>query len=136
MRYPMVMVRRRLSGPELDDYLAAITRALRRVFSPVRIILFGSFARGDQNRASDIDLVVIAPTELAFCERIGRALEACYAASARLPVEVLVYTPAEWESMLHAGNTFVIQIACEGRTLYDRQSQSDRSAALAEAGGA
>jgi len=62
MRYPIVMIRQRLSGPELDDYLAAITRALRRVFSPVRIILFGSFARGDQNRASDIDLVVIAPT--------------------------------------------------------------------------
>jgi predicted nucleotidyltransferase len=89
----------RLVGPELEACLVSMKDALVRAFSPSRIVLFGSFARGDQNRVSDVDLVVIAETRLSFTERIGRAVQACYGASKRLPVEVLVYTPGEWESM-------------------------------------
>jgi len=97
-------------------------------------VLFGSFARGDQNRASDLDLVLIAATPLPFCERIGRALESAYAASRRLPVEALVYTPEEWRRMAAAGNSFVARVAREGRVLYDRESQPERGAAVAQAG--
>lgn len=88
-------------------------------------------SRGDQNRASGLDLVVIAPTALPFEERIGQALQACYAASRRLPVEVLVYTPAEWERMRRTNRSFVAQIEREGRVLYDRESESHRGATLA-----
>jgi predicted nucleotidyltransferase len=105
-----------------------------REFSPERIILFGSFARGDQNRASDLDVVVIASTTLAFCDRIGAALKACYAASSRLPVEVLVYTTAEWERMVSDGNSFARLILREGQVLYDRGSEPDRGTTLAQAG--
>lgn len=87
------MLRQRLVGDALTRYLASITAALVRSLDPRRVILFGSFARGDQNRASDVDLVVIAESPLPFCERIGQALAACYAASTAMPVEVLVYTP-------------------------------------------
>ena len=44
----------------IEAYLAVITHALVNAFSPVRIILFGSLARGDQNRISDADLVVLS----------------------------------------------------------------------------
>ena len=128
------MRRERLGGTELEAYLAAIVGALARAFSPERIVLFGSFARGDQNRASDADLVVIASTSLPFCERIVRALASCYAASRRLPVEALVYTPQEWERMVAAGSSFAALVLREGRVLYDRQSQLDRGPALAQAG--
>ena len=124
----------RLSGAELETYLAAISGALRRAFSPERVVLFGSFARGDQNRASDADLVVIAATRLPFCERIGRALASCYAASKRLPVEVLVYTPEEWDRMVAAGSSFAALVLREGRVLYDRQPEPDRGPALVQAG--
>jgi predicted nucleotidyltransferase len=65
----VIVQRQRLAGTELDAYLAAVTAALVRAFAPERIILSGSFARGDQNRASDLDLVVIASTPLSFCDR-------------------------------------------------------------------
>lgn len=128
------MKRQRLAGAELATYLSRITAALVRTFAPSKIILFGSFARGDQNRASDLDLVVVADTTLPFCDRIGRALEACSAASERLPVEILVYTPAEWERMVRAGSSFARLVLSEGRVLHERQSKSYRGAALAEAG--
>lgn len=123
--------RKRLCGQELEDHLARITAALVGAFAPERIILFGSFARGDQNRASDVDLVVIAPTELPFVERIGKALERCYAASDLVPVEVLVYTRQEWVRMLQAGNSFAMLVEREGRALHDRESKPRRGPAVA-----
>jgi len=128
--------RERFTGAELEGYLCAVTAALVRDLEPERIVLFGSFARGDQNRASDLDLVLIAATPLPFCERIGRALESAYAASRRLPVEALVYTPEEWRRMNAAGSSFAALVRREGRVLYERESQPERGAAVAEAGSA
>jgi predicted nucleotidyltransferase len=128
------MRRERLAGAELEECLNAVRAALIRDLAPERIVLFGSFARGDQNRASDLDLVVIAPTPLPFCERIGRALESAYGAWRGLPVEVLVYTPEEWRRMSAAGSSFAALVEREGRVLYDRESQSPRGAAVARTG--
>ncbi len=130
------MRRERLQGAELERYLATVTRALVASFAPGRVLLFGSFARADQNRASDLDLVVIADTGLPFCDRIGQALSACYAASTRLAVEALVYTPEEWRRMLESGSSFAQLVEREGRVLHDGESQSHRSAAVTPAGAA
>ena len=129
-------MRSRLIGTELEEYLQRITAGLVAVFDPSRIILFGSFARGDQNRASDLDIVVIAPTRLPFCERIGKALACCYAASTRLPIEVLVYTPEEWRRMLQENNPLLSLVAREGRILYGGKPKRDRGTPLAETGAA
>jgi len=128
--------RERIAGAEFEEYLGGVTAALVSDLAPERIVLFGSFARGDQNRASDLDLVVIAATRLPFCERIGRALESAYGASRRLPVEVLVYTPEEWRRMGASGSSFAALVQREGRVLYDRESQSRRGPAVARAGSA
>ena len=128
------MRRERLQGEQLERYLATVAQALVASFAPERILLFGSFARGDQNRASDLDLVVITASGLRFCDRIGQALSACYAASTRLPVEALVYTPEEWRRMLESGSSFAELVEREGRVLYERESQSPRSATVAPAG--
>ena len=125
------MRRERLQGAELERYLATVTRALVASFASGRVLLFGSFARADQNRASDLDLVVIADTGLPFCDRIGQALSACYAASTRLAVEALVYTPEEWRRMLESGSSFAQLVEREGRVLYDRESQFQRGGTVA-----
>ncbi len=122
------------AGEELNRYLATVTRALVMTFAPARVLLFGSFARADQNRASDIDLVVIAESALPFCDRIGQALAACYASSRRMPVEALVYTPDEWGRMIAGGNSFAELVEREGRVLYDRESEPHRRPAVAPAG--
>lgn len=127
---------RRLEGAELDRTLAQLVRAIVASLDPERILLFGSFARGDQNRASDFDLVVIARTALPFLDRIGCILEACHPISPLRPVEALVYTPEEWQRMLAEGRSFAHHVEREGRVLHERGPERSGSRPLATPGAA
>jgi predicted nucleotidyltransferase len=80
-----------------------------------RIYLFGSHARGEADEDSDVDLVVIQSTELPFFERMRRAA-ACV--DPDWPVDILVYTPVEFDSMRRQGNAFAELIADEGVVLH------------------
>jgi predicted nucleotidyltransferase len=54
-----------------------IAQRLKEHYSAKEIILFGSFARGEQNSDSDIDLLIISDTKERYFERqasVGRLL--------------------------------------------------------------
>ncbi|MGD0111101.1 MAG: nucleotidyltransferase domain-containing protein [Armatimonadota bacterium] len=106
---------RREIRQELSDWVPRIVAEMR----PERVILFGSAARGEAGEASDIDLTVIAETELSFFDRIGRVLR-LYRGDRE--INVLVYTPDEWQQMLAEGRRFIKRIADEGRVLYERDA--------------
>jgi predicted nucleotidyltransferase len=55
--------------------------------------LYGSVARGDAGPESDIDLFIVAETDLPFHER-GRLFEDLR--DFNVNIEALIYTPAEW----------------------------------------
>lgn len=79
-----------------------------------RAVLFGSYARGTADAASDLDLLIVCETERAFLERFRlfpEILEAFPGA------ELLVYTPSELEAMRARGG-FVAQVEREGLVLY------------------
>jgi len=80
-----------------------------------RIYLFGSCARGEADDESDVDLVVIHDTELPFFDRLRQAA-AC--ADPDWPVDILVYTPAEFETMRRQGNAFAELVVDEGVLLH------------------
>jgi predicted nucleotidyltransferase len=84
-----------------------------------RICLFGSWARGEQDETSDLDVVVIMRTVLPFLER---NLELCRTLPLELgAVDLLAYTPEEWQTMLREGNAFAETVEEEGRLIYERQ---------------
>lgn len=83
--------------------------------NPQAVILFGSFATGDINEGSDIDLMVIADFEMSFVERIRLLLGMNHF---DLPLEPVGYTLAELEKMKHAGNPFIAEIMDNGKVLY------------------
>ena len=97
---------------ELAEWVGRLVAELR----PQRILLFGSAARDEAGEDSDIDLCVIAETELGFFERIAK-VKGLY--KGKRMVEVVVYTPEEWQQMLEEGRDFVRTIASEGRVLYE-----------------
>ena len=76
-----------------NELISTMTERIVRDFHPVQIILFGSHARGDAHRQSDVDLLVVF-SELADKRKtavdIRRAL-------ADIPVakDILVTTPEE-----------------------------------------
>ena len=75
------------------DHIAAMTERIVEEFAPVRVIVFGSHARGDAQPDSDVDLLVVLPAvddkrEAAI--RIRRVL-----ARFRVSNNVVVTTPDE-----------------------------------------
>jgi predicted nucleotidyltransferase len=87
-----------------------------RAYQPERVYLFGSWARGEADDLSDLDIVVIKRTAAPFFERlmdVGRLLRAGTGG-----VDVLVYTPDEFAAMQREGNAFAEMIVEEGRLIY------------------
>lgn len=89
---------------------------------PDSIIIFGSYARNDCDQYSDIDLIVVYPTDKKFLDR----LEELYL-SWDIPkgVDILAYTPEEFES-LKQENAFIQDACAEGITIYERTRERSK----------
>jgi predicted nucleotidyltransferase len=98
-----------------DDLYAELDRILKRLRadSSVRLVLlFGSMARGEARDQSDIDLIVVKETDLKFLDRLDEFYD-----DAREAMDVLVYTPQEFEEMKE--RPFVKRALQEGIVLYE-----------------
>ena len=109
---------RRISQDRLQDELCRIVESLK-CYEPLKIILFGSFARGDYHALSDVDLLIVKDTDRSFIDRIGDVLRCC---ESTLSIEPLVYTSAELTLMTEQGNSFLAEVLKEGVTIYERES--------------
>src|SRR3989344_3935971 len=69
---------------------------IRRKFNPKQIILFGSRARGDNLKTSDVDLIVISEKfkNINFHDRMVQAYGLW---NKPIDLEVFCYTPEEFE---------------------------------------
>ncbi len=87
----------------------ALVDALRQRLKPLaqHVFLFGSHARGQANADSDIDIIIVAETKRRAPTRafdFGDALRPLGA------VDVIVYTPSEWDQMKASGHPFLASI--------------------------
>lgn len=88
-------------------------------FDAELVILFGSLAgsRAFVHEWTDLDLVVVAETELPFHRRAGEILNKT---RPEVGVDVFVYTPPEWERM-KAESPFIKEDVLEkDRVVYER----------------
>jgi predicted nucleotidyltransferase len=90
---------------------------LLRAYGPQRVILFGSYARGEQDRYSDVDIVIIKETRQRFLERLRAVYEHVCPDYA---LDVLVYTPEEFARMVDQGNSLIERVQKEGVVLYEQ----------------
>ncbi|MBC7129525.1 MAG: nucleotidyltransferase domain-containing protein [Thermoplasmatales archaeon] len=86
-------------------------------FNPEKIILFGSFARGDINEASDIDLIVICNWKENFLDRIKILMDEN---EENLPIEPIGYTENEIKEMIEEKNPFILNVLEEGISIYKK----------------
>ncbi len=103
--------------------VAKLSRLIReRLWSQdtQKIYLFGSYARGEADELSDIDIIVVKETKEKFFDRIRRALDLLNFDRA---VDLLVYTPEEFREMSESGNAFIESVLEEGLLIYDRTKQ-------------
>ena len=76
-------------GKTLAEWVPAIAADLVREFDPLRIVLFGSVARGDDGPDSDVDLVVVFD-RLPAPRKHDAAAQVRGAIAALVPVDGLV----------------------------------------------
>lgn len=100
------------------DKIQKVLECLKR-YNPEQIIVFGSYARGEADERSDLDVVIIKQTEKRFLDRL---IEAARCLDNDLgKVDVFVYTREEFEEMRQRGNPFIEKVVTEGRVIYPVQ---------------
>ena len=106
------------SPAQLESMVQEVVRRIVAGYDPLRIILFGSVAGDAWHAGSDIDLAVIKDVAEPFVERAGAVLRLLRGIPCG--VDVLVYTPEEFASMLGRGSPFATEIATRGKVVYER----------------
>ena len=105
--------REQLLNQELDRYLTLLIEH----DEPEKIIVFGSLATGHIHEWSDIDLVIIKRTDLPFLQRLHEMRRLLHP---RVGIDILVYTPDEFEQMSQERLFFREEILDKGIVVYER----------------
>ena len=100
---------------QLDSFLPAL-RSLLAAQDAHAAWIFGSYARGTARAESDIDLIVVAPTDRPFVERFRDYLPAI--ANADVGVDLLVYTPEEFARMQAEERPFLVDALADAAQFY------------------
>lgn len=101
---------------QFNFYLQQAVKEIKKKYKPEKIILFGSAASGKVRKWSDIDLVIIKKTKKKFCDRIE---EVSTLVEHKIPLDFLVYTPEEFQSMSDWNYFVQKEILAKGRVLYE-----------------
>ncbi len=99
-------------------FLPEITRRILSVSDPEKIILFGSYARGDNDPDSDLDLMVIiknVATPRAESNRLRRSLRGML-----VPVDLIVATPEQIDYYGDIVGYIYHTALAEGKIVYER----------------
>jgi superfamily II DNA or RNA helicase/predicted nucleotidyltransferase len=104
--------------PPIDHWIEVMVERLKAQFAPERIILFGSHARGQANRHSDVDLLVVMD-EVADPRQAAVQIDT---ALADMPVakDIFVTTPQEITQRGQLVGTILRPALREGKVLYAR----------------
>jgi len=103
------------------DISAVIQKIVQRLvagYPPEKIILFGSYAYGQPDTDSDIDLLIIKATKERLLERLNTVRRVTVGTHPHIPFEPIVLTPVEIEERLKIGDQFLSEILEKGEVLY------------------
>lgn len=107
-------------GRTLKEWLPEVVERIAEGFDPLKIILFGSVARGEMGYDSDLDLLVVFEhveweNKRRLALDIRRAL-----IGLPVPVDVIVTDLDEISRRGHILGTILYPALREGKTLYER----------------
>jgi predicted nucleotidyltransferase len=113
-------VTQHVQGPpkaDIDSLLDDVRRRLVEAAHPDKIILFGSYARGDFHEQSDLDLLVILPAVQSRFDEMIRLRSVLR--DIPMAIDVVVYSVDRVNERQHLRGTMLYHALREGRVLYD-----------------
>ncbi len=109
---PSVYERKRIPKKAIDDLVKRIVRE----FHPQKIVLFGSYARGNPRPESDVDLLVVMETPKG--ER-RQSLEIRRLLNVTFGLDLIVYSPERLLQRLEWGDSFLREVIETGKVLHE-----------------
>jgi predicted nucleotidyltransferase len=104
---------------QMQEMIQDIVRKVVADYSPQRVILFGSYAYGEPDENSDIDLLIIKDTDERPIDRWMEVKRLLRDRNRTVSVSPLVYTPHEVEERLAIKDFFLEEVLSRGQVLYD-----------------
>lgn len=101
---------------EIKDEIGRIVDQIVAKYRPLKVILFGSAAKGDYKEVNDLDFLIVKEdvpaTGLARMRELDELIDRNMAA------DMLVYRPDEFAERIRLGDPFIRLVVEEGRVLY------------------
>ena len=113
---PTVDKRKRIPQEAIDEVVGQIAVKFR----PEKIILFGSYARGEPRPESDVDLLVVMETPL---REVEQAIWICQQIQYRFGLDLIVRTPGRLKERLAMGDWFLRDVIEEGKIVYESRDR-------------
>jgi predicted nucleotidyltransferase len=102
-----------------QEAIEEITRRLVEFYSPVRIYLFGSEARGDAGPDSDLDFLVVAPDDVSPEKLRSRGVYS-FVSGTGYAKDIVVLRKTDFEERAaYVVASLPATVVREGRVLYD-----------------
>ncbi len=93
-----------------------IIKIIKDNIKPEKIILFGSYANGNPNEHSDLDLLIIKDSDIPRYKR-GREIRK-YLRGIGVPLDILIYTQKEIDRWKNVEQAFITQTMKNGKVVY------------------
>lgn len=106
--------------PISQEEIRALADQIARKFNPHKIVLFGSYARGNYDPFSDVDLLVVLEKNQ---KGVDPEIEVALSVPHKFPMDILVRSPQELAARLKMGDTFLHDIITNGVVLYERPGE-------------
>jgi len=96
----------------------SIQERLVPALNPRAIYIFGSFARDEERKYSDIDVLIEQETPLSMPKRATAAYK--YLRGMQIPFDILVYTPRELCERVKDKYSVAHEAVCGGIKIYEK----------------
>ena len=116
VKVPTIDKRKRIPQKAIDQVVEQIAEK----FKPQKIILFGSYARGNPRPESDVDLLVVMDTPL---KESRQSLEIRRYLDVMFGMDLIVHTPKRLKERVDMGDWFLRDVLKEGKVLYESSSR-------------
>lgn len=107
-----------MTAIQIHSDLPSIIEQITENFSPTQIILFGSYAQGDQKKGSDLDIMVVLPYE-------GKSLDISVEILSSLdpypdvPLDLITIRPEDMRRKYNEGDPLIREVCSSGVILYE-----------------